>query len=69
MGRWSNSDTGKETGDSSSKVAAAEHKARDDAQKSGDFERGNNSKNSERFDRDSDAGKAATGLWNSIFGK
>lgn len=35
--------------DSSSKIAAAEHQARDDASKDGYFERGNDSLNSTRF--------------------
>ena len=68
MGKWTDSDTSAHSGDSGSKVAAAEHDARDDAQKAGVFERGNSSKNSERFSRTDSAGKAAGGLWNSIFG-
>lgn len=35
MGKWTDSDTSKNTGDSSSKVAAAEHDARDHATKEG----------------------------------
>ena len=69
MGKWTDADTAKHSGDSSSKVAEAEHTARDDATKAGLFERGNSSKNSERFSRDDDSGKEATGFWSSIFGK
>lgn len=68
MGKWTDSDTSAHSGDSSSKVAAAEHDARDHATEEGVFERGNSSKNSERFSRDDDSGKAATGFWASIFG-
>ena len=66
MGKYS--DNTKDSGDSSSKAARAEHDARDDATKAGVFERGNSSKNSERFSRDDSAGKAAGGFWESIFG-
>jgi len=65
MGKWTGNDTSKYSGDSSSKVAKAEHDARDSAEKSGFFSRGDSSKNSERL-RD-DSGKA-TSFWNSIFG-
>lgn len=57
------------SGDSSSQAAHAEHDARDHATEAGVFERGNSSKNSERFSRDDDSGKAAGGFWSSIFGK
>lgn len=69
MGKWTDKDTSKYSGDSTSKVAAAEHQARDDATKTGLFERGNPEKNSQRLSRDDDSGKAATGFWGSIFGK
>lgn len=69
MGKWTDKDTAEYSGDSPGKVAEAEHQARDDATKSGDFERGNSSKNAERFSRDSAAGERATGFWSSIFGK
>jgi hypothetical protein len=64
MGKWTDADTSKHSGDSSSKVAAAEHQAREDATKDGVFERGN----SERFSQDDKSGKEATGFWESIFG-
>jgi hypothetical protein len=69
MGGWSHGDTAKETGSSSSEASAAAHQARDDATKSGDFERGNSDKNSRSFSRDDESGKEATGFWGSIFGK
>lgn len=69
MGKWTDADTAKHSGDSTSQVANAEHTARDDAAKSGEFERGNSSKNSERFSRDDSAGHAASGFWGSIFGR
>jgi len=50
-------------------VTEAGHDARDHATDAGVFERGNSDKNSERFSRDDDSGKAATGFWGSIFGK
>lgn len=68
MSGWKDSDTAKESGDSSSKVAEAGHDFRDHATEAGVFERGNSSKNSERFSRDDSAGKAAGGFWDSIFG-
>jgi hypothetical protein len=68
MGRWTDKDTADYSGDSGQQVSEASHQARDDATASGDFERGNDKKNSERFSRDSDAGKAAGGFWSSIFG-
>lgn len=68
MGKWSDSDTSKETGDSLGQVAKAEHQARDDATEAGVFERGNDEVNSQPFSRDDDSGKAATGFWASIFG-
>ncbi len=69
MAKWTNEDTTSYSGDSSSKVAAAEHAAPDDASKAGIFERGNPEKNSQRFSRDDDSGKAASSFWGSIFGK
>lgn len=66
MGKYS--ENTKDSGDSSSKAAQAEHDARDDATSAGVFERGNSSKNSERFSRDDSAGQAAGGFWESIFG-
>lgn len=68
MPDWTNADTASETGDSSSQAAAAAHQARDDAEAAGLFERGNSDKNSQRFSRDDDSGKEATGFWKSIFG-
>lgn len=67
MGKYTDADTKSESGDSSGKVAAAEHQARDDATKDGVFERGNSSKNSERFSRTDDSGREATSFWRSIF--
>lgn len=66
MGKYS--DNTSSSGDSSSKAAQAEHDARDHATEAGVFERGNSSKNSERFSRDDSAGQAASGFWESIFG-
>lgn len=66
MGKWTDVDTAKYSGDSTSKVAEANHDARDHATKDGVFERGNSAKNKERFK--DDTGKA-TSFWNSIFGK
>lgn len=68
MGKWTDTDTSNYSGDSSGKVSAAEHQAREDATKDGVFERGNDSKNSERFNRDDKSGKEASGFWNSVFG-
>lgn len=68
MGGYSDKDTAKESGDSSSKVAEAEHHARDHATEAGVFERGNSEKNSKPFPKDDDSGKAAGGFWSSIFG-
>ena len=50
MGKWTNKDTSDHSGDSSSKVSEAAHQARNDAEKSGDFERGND----ENHHRDAD---------------
>jgi len=66
--KWTDADTREYSGDSSSKIAAAEHDARDHATRSGDFERGNDSKNSERFSKDDESGQRATSFWGSIFG-
>jgi len=63
---WTKIDTAEYSGDSTSKVAYAEHVARDDAVKSGDFDRGDSEKNSQRF---KDNSGEATSLWESIFGK
>jgi len=68
MGKYTDADTAKESGDSSSKVSEAGHQARNDGEKAGVFERGNDSKNSERFSKDDESGRQATGFWNSIFG-
>jgi len=69
VGKWTDKDTADYSGDSPSKVTEAGHDARDHATDAGVFERGNSDKNSERFSRDDDSGKAATGFWGSIFGK
>lgn len=66
--KWTHEDTAKQTGDSTSKVAAAEHQARDDATKAGLFERGNSEVNSKPFSKTDESGSQATSLWNSIFG-
>lgn len=68
MGKWTDSDTSKHSGDSSSKVSKAEHQARDDAEKEGIFKRGDSEKNSGRFSRTDESGKKATSFWKSIFG-
>lgn len=68
VGKWTDRDTSAHSGDSLGKVSGAEHQARDDATKSGDFERGNSAKNSERFSRTDDSGQRAEGFWKSIFG-
>ncbi len=68
MGKWTDADTSSNSGDSSSKVSSAEHDARDHATSAGVFERGNSSKNSERFSRNDSSGKAATSFWGSVFG-
>jgi hypothetical protein len=67
MGKYS--DNTKDSGDSSSQAAHAEHDARDHATKEGVFERGNNEKNSTPFSRTDSAGSASGGFWDSIFGK
>lgn len=68
MGKWTDSDTSKHSGDSSSKVAQAEHDSRKDAEDAGIFERGNSSKNSERFSKTDESGQQAESFWRSIFG-
>lgn len=68
MSKWTDKDTQKVSGDSAQKVSSAEHDARDHATKAGVFERGNKEKNSQRFSRDDDSGKSATGFWKSLFG-
>ncbi len=69
MGKWTDRDTSKHSGDSLKDVARAEHAARDDAEKAGVFERGNSSKNSERFSKTDESGSRAESFWSSIFGK
>jgi len=69
MGKWTDADTAKDNGDSTSNIAKTEHTARDDATKAGVFERGNSSKNSKPFSKTDKSGARATGFWNSIFGK
>lgn len=69
MGKWNHSDTSEATGDTTSQAARAGHDARDDAVKSGELERGNPEKNAEPFSKTDSAGTAATGFWNTIFGK
>ncbi|MFA6270450.1 MAG: hypothetical protein WC657_04560 [Candidatus Paceibacterota bacterium] len=68
MGKWTDNDTAKESGDSQHKVSEAEHDARDHATDSGLFERGNDAKNSERFSKDDESGQRAGSFWDSIFG-
>lgn len=68
MGKWTDKDTSDHSGDSSNKVAKAEHDARDDATKVGLFERGNPEKNSERFSKSDESGERATSFWKSLFG-
>lgn len=68
MGKWTDSDTSKHSGDSSSKVSEAEHDARDHATDAGLFERGDGSRNSERFSRTDESGQRAESFWDSIFG-
>ena len=69
MGKWTDKDTSKYTGDDIDKVSEAEHDARDHATKDGVFERGNKDRNSERFDRNDSSGSLAEKLWDSIFKK
>ena len=69
MSKQTDKDTQGHSGDSGSKVSEASHDARDHATKSGDFERGNSAKNSERFSPDSKAGKEASGFFDKIMGK
>ncbi|OGD68845.1 hypothetical protein A2996_02300 [Candidatus Campbellbacteria bacterium RIFCSPLOWO2_01_FULL_34_15] len=66
--KWTVKDTADYTGDSTSKASAAEHQARDDAEKAGVFERGNDEKNSKPFNKDDASGKEATSFWDSLFG-
>jgi len=65
---WTNKDTSRYTGDSTSKVAHAGNVARDDATKAGLFSRGDSVTNSQRFSRSDDSETRATSFWNSIFG-
>lgn len=65
MGKYN--DNTKDSGDSSSKAAEAEHDARDHATEAGVFERGNSEKNSTPFSKDDDSGKEASGFWSSLF--
>lgn len=59
-------DSGSE--DSGNKTAQAEHDARDHATEMGVFERGNSSKNSERFSQNDSYAEEGRGLMSSIFG-
>lgn len=68
MGKWTDNDTAKYSGDSGSKVAEAGHDARKDASDAGIYERGDSSKNRERFSKNDESGQRATGFWDSIFG-
>lgn len=68
MGGYSDKDTAKETGSSIKEAREGGHKARDDAEKSGDFKRGDSEKNSSRFSRSDSAGKSAGGFGDSFFG-
>lgn len=68
MGKWTDKDTSDYGGDSLGDVARAEHQARDDATSEGVFERGDSSKNSERFSKSDESGERASGFWKSIFG-
>lgn len=69
MGKWTNEDTSKASGDSTSKAAAAGHQAREDATKAGLFERGNSEKNSRSFSRTDESGERATGFWEFLVPK
>ncbi|MGB2580689.1 MAG: hypothetical protein WBC83_03265 [Minisyncoccia bacterium] len=69
MSRGSERETAEETGCSVKEARASEHDARNHATDAGLFERGNSSKNRERFSRDDSSGKSAGGFWSSIFGK
>lgn len=68
MGKWTDADTAKETGDSLKQVAEAEHQAREDATRVGLFERGNSEKNSQRFPGNDDTAKEAKGFFSRLFG-
>ena len=65
---WTDKDTADYSGDSSSKIAEAEHQAREDATKDGCFERGNDEKNSTPFSKSGTDDGGAGGFWKSIFG-
>ncbi len=54
---WTDKDTQKETGDSTSKIAYAEHTARDDAENGGYLKRGVG--NTSKWDEQSDAHTSA----------
>lgn len=69
MGKWTDKDTSKYTGDDLEKVSEAEHDARDHATKEGVFERGDKDLNKQSFDRNDSAGSLAGKLWDSIFKK
>ena len=69
MSKWTDSDTSSFSGDSNHKVRAAEHDAREHATKSGVFERGNDSKNSKTFSKNTKDGKRAQSFFKSLFGK
>jgi len=67
MSRESEKDTARETGCSIKEARASEHDARNHATEAGVFERGNSSKNSERFDNS--PGGWVSGFWDAIRGK
>jgi len=61
-------DAARETDSSLSEVAENWHKARDDAEDYGCFERGNDEKNSTPFSKDELPDGGADSFWDSIFG-
>lgn len=67
MGFWSSSDTQAHSGDSAKHVSQAEHDSRNDAEKAGLFERGDDEKNSQPFSRTDNSGHQAESFWKSIF--
>jgi hypothetical protein len=68
MGKWTDADTAKHSGDSLKDVARAEHQARDDAEKEGIFKRGDSETNSKPFSKTDESGERATGFWKGLFG-
>jgi len=68
MGKYTDADTAKQSGDSLSQVAKAEHVARDDATAAGLFKRGDNETNSKPLSKTDESGERATGFWKGIFG-